>query len=473
MRVAERGGTTLGSMLSNKNLWTGTECGRKECKTCCQKGEKREDCIRRNILYESECERCVTWKVSDKEMKRTGGVPSLYVGESARSLFERSTEHWQAAHMKKEESHMHQHMVEEHRKEIDRPEFRFRVVRAFKTALDRQIAEAIRIEMRGQVLNRRGEFNRCSLTRLGLDYEWEEERWRKSIEMVQREENEKEEVLCIEESAKVRRIEKEQPAKFNKRRKLDMDGKVWGEYVGEEQSQVDRFLKGSVENVPAKGRQGKLNVMTGLDWQAYRVVLEMIANAVDRAWDMGNMDEWEEWEMMTGHPDSDVVICGETGVRVVEGKNHPPPPKPKRVKKSRIPVDRKQKPVTDFFMSAEQEKKVATNPTELSHTEQSAAEGYEGGNRPVNDNVIYKSRSGADVRREELFSKGMGGGSDNIRGVNTIKQVKDYQIIQNVQCCKKRNEIWFQKLQKFRAAESDVVPHKYLTKTESGRETNP
>ena len=197
------------------------------------------------------------------------------------------------------------------------------MVRTFKTALDRQVAEAIRIEMRGQVLNRRGEFNRCSLTRLGLDYEWEEERWRKSIEMVQSEE--KEEVLCIEESAKVRRIEQEQPAKFMKRRKLDMDGKVWGEYVGEEQSQVDRFLKGSVENVSAKGRQAKLNVMKGLDWQAYRAVLEMIASAVDRAWYMDNMDEWEEWEMMTGHPDSDVVICGENVVKVVEGKNHPPP----------------------------------------------------------------------------------------------------------------------------------------------------
>ena len=41
-----------------------------------------------------------------------------------------------------------------------------------------------------------------------------------------------------------------------------------GEYVGEEQSQVDKFLKGSVENVSAKGRQAKLNVITGLDWQA-------------------------------------------------------------------------------------------------------------------------------------------------------------------------------------------------------------
>ena len=86
---------------------------------------------------------------SNKEMKRTGGIPCLYVGESARSLFESSSEHWQATHIKKEESHMHQHMVEEHRMEIDVPEFRFRVVRTFKTALDRQVAEAIRIEMRG------------------------------------------------------------------------------------------------------------------------------------------------------------------------------------------------------------------------------------------------------------------------------------------------------------------------------------
>ena len=56
-------------------------------------------------------------------------------------------------------------------------------------------------------------------------------------------------------------------------------------------------------------------------------------------------------------------------------------------------------------MSAEREKKVATNPTELSHTVQSAAEGYEGGNRHDNNNVIYKSRSGADVRKNS-YQKG-------------------------------------------------------------------
>ena len=51
--------------------------------------------------------------------------------------------------------------------------FKLKVVKSFRSALDRQIAEAIRIEMRGNLLNRKGEFNRCSLTRLGVDQKWE------------------------------------------------------------------------------------------------------------------------------------------------------------------------------------------------------------------------------------------------------------------------------------------------------------
>ena len=53
MRVTERAGTKLGGLLSNKNLWSGEECGRKECRGCSQPGDRKEDCVRRNILYES------------------------------------------------------------------------------------------------------------------------------------------------------------------------------------------------------------------------------------------------------------------------------------------------------------------------------------------------------------------------------------------------------------------------------------
>ena len=149
MRVTERGGTKLSSLLSNKNLWSGMECGRKECAVCRQTGDKKEDCVRHNILYESECSKCgedVDVTVTGASLERQGKEASLYVGETARSLFERSSEHWQAAEQKKEESHMFQHCEESHKGESN-PTFKFRVVRGFKSALDRQIAEAFRIEM--------------------------------------------------------------------------------------------------------------------------------------------------------------------------------------------------------------------------------------------------------------------------------------------------------------------------------------
>ena len=88
VRVTEKGGTPLGSLLSNKNLWSAEQCGRENCRTCAQPGERKEPCTLRNIVYESECTSCnppVTRKEGDKsslEDKREQA--SLYVGESAR-----------------------------------------------------------------------------------------------------------------------------------------------------------------------------------------------------------------------------------------------------------------------------------------------------------------------------------------------------------------------------------------------------
>ena len=54
VRVAEQGGTSLGSLLSNKNLWSGQECGRVVCRTCARPEERKEPCTVRNVVYESE-----------------------------------------------------------------------------------------------------------------------------------------------------------------------------------------------------------------------------------------------------------------------------------------------------------------------------------------------------------------------------------------------------------------------------------
>ena len=50
----------------------------------------------------------------------------------------------------------------------------FKVVKYYRTALSRQVGEAIQIRARGgegEILNSKGEFNRCSITRLVLDKE--------------------------------------------------------------------------------------------------------------------------------------------------------------------------------------------------------------------------------------------------------------------------------------------------------------
>ena len=100
--------------------------------------------------------------------------------------------------------------------------------------------------MRGNVLNRRAEFNRCSLTRLGIDYEWEEERWKKSVESVL---SEREEPVCIEEIGKSRGRGAEQHQGGTKRRKLDMCGKVWGECVGNEHLLLLEYLQNDMGSV--------------------------------------------------------------------------------------------------------------------------------------------------------------------------------------------------------------------------------
>ena len=60
---------------------------------------------------------------------------------------------------------------------------RFTVVKGARTALECQVHEAVRIQARGSVLNKRGEYNRCHLTRMVVDVAWEREKWKEAWEV--------------------------------------------------------------------------------------------------------------------------------------------------------------------------------------------------------------------------------------------------------------------------------------------------
>ena len=56
--VTDKGGTTLESLLSDKNLRKGEECDRLFRRTSAQRDKKKEPCTMHNIVYESKCGKC-------------------------------------------------------------------------------------------------------------------------------------------------------------------------------------------------------------------------------------------------------------------------------------------------------------------------------------------------------------------------------------------------------------------------------
>ena len=122
VKMVEMGGTKLGQLFANTDPWSGGACERADCYTCHQGGgaDKLEDCFRRNILYESRCMVCTEEQqkreegnVGTNKRKRKAGVDynmkGIYVGESSRSLYERTKEHRADAVGDAPDSHMRKH----------------------------------------------------------------------------------------------------------------------------------------------------------------------------------------------------------------------------------------------------------------------------------------------------------------------------------------------------------------------------
>ena len=119
------------------------------------------NCTQSSLVYENVCGACNPGAEEGKELKEVKhDIPTLCV-------YERSKEHWGAWRSRSEKSHIWKHQVEAHKGAA--PKFYMRVVRNFKSALSRQIFEAVRIRRRGgagSILNSKAEYDRCRIPRL-------------------------------------------------------------------------------------------------------------------------------------------------------------------------------------------------------------------------------------------------------------------------------------------------------------------
>ena len=191
IKVVERSGCSLKSQFPQSSLWEGNHCGRESCITCNQGADFITPCSRKSLVYENTCAACNTMAGSKEGVKETDPeIPSLYVGESSRTIQERGLEHWAAFKRNKKDSHIWKHQELQHNGEA--PKFILRAISFHRSALSRQTAEAIRIRRRGgmgAVLNSKSEFNRCYIPRLRVveddeasDMEKSEEKHAREIE---------------------------------------------------------------------------------------------------------------------------------------------------------------------------------------------------------------------------------------------------------------------------------------------------
>ena len=179
----------------------------------------------------------------------------LYVGETCRSAYERGLEHLNDIKQLKPSSHMLKHLIDKHEHEnFDDIEFRMEILSFSRTAYERQIMEAVQIQLHREdhhLLNSRAEFNRSAIPRLGLKLGDNEYKERKEEES---DEEKKEETILM----KIRELKKErnrergnqrraefrnrdkEPAR--KRRKVDSLGEqsVPGEDVGKTMSESEK-----------------------------------------------------------------------------------------------------------------------------------------------------------------------------------------------------------------------------------------
>ena len=177
VKVVERAGASLKSLFPTTNLWDGQKCGRADCTTCEQGAEMLPNCTKSSLLYENICGICNPKAGEDRELVEVNQeIPTVHVGETSRSIYERSKEHWGAWKSKSDKSHIWKHQVDVHGGAP--PKFYMRVVRFYKTALSRQIGEAVRIRRRGgggSILNSKAEFDRCRIPRLVVEAQDQEE----------------------------------------------------------------------------------------------------------------------------------------------------------------------------------------------------------------------------------------------------------------------------------------------------------
>ena len=307
IKVVEEVGEKVKDILHSSNPWRGEDCGREGCWLCQTKlmteKWKSQDCMKRSLVYETWCETCLQEekeKIDDddsledreKEERKKRIVMYKYIGETARSVFERGLEHRNGLQKLEEDNHMMKHVAMKHQDmEVDDVKFGIRVVKYTYSAMERQVLESVRIQEEGKkhhIMNSKAEYSRCTIPRLtakmgekDYDEKRSEERKAEKIEeeTVRKDIARRRKDRCKKRGKEIHEQEEKLFEKKQKRRKLDDEGNykvvvqnvrlekdcARGEDEGREESK-----KRKVEYKILGGEIKGMIIEEKIDWQARR-----------------------------------------------------------------------------------------------------------------------------------------------------------------------------------------------------------
>ena len=149
-RFVEMGGSKLIDILGKTNPWSNRSCGREDCQPCNSNPENKGvgACWSESCTYKISCKAC---RDEDKSAE--------YIGETARTFYSRSKEHYEGLKARKEDNILWNHCQEIHGGvEV---EFKFELLRKHKTCFNRQVTEGVFILNNRSTypMNRKQEFN--------------------------------------------------------------------------------------------------------------------------------------------------------------------------------------------------------------------------------------------------------------------------------------------------------------------------
>ena len=170
VKLVEQSGIPLARIFQGLSGSSTRTCHWSLCPVCTEfTGKGKSGCRLSNLVYVGECIECLEQvEAGNKKATDVG----RYVGESGRTLAERSTEHLRGAKSFDPDNFIIKHLVIHHNELEDRPRIKFMAKKAFNDPLSRLVAESVYIDKLSN-LNSKSEWRKNEVSPLVVETpEW-------------------------------------------------------------------------------------------------------------------------------------------------------------------------------------------------------------------------------------------------------------------------------------------------------------